>query len=386
MVLKESFVGLYVRRFVIPGALIFNKPGFVDFKISGKTNIYARQIFYPEDFFIRFEGKIVKKFGKDGKDILYSIGKRFGYRFAKAGKFENIHDHPGDKIKEWLFIASKFVEGTYASLVDSNVDVDLKKVDYVLKRWTILETLGYDYIFAVGGAAGLVAWILQEPKIEGTLDKVKLVDSFYEGKVVCAPSDYLKKEFSSNDLFEETNFDDLDQDASNYIKFNKETIISHKKSFKTYLDFKIFDYDKGIVSFNGNRFFLFEASGTYLLEYDLARKNKKEFLDILFESAFESGEQIMSKFGTTVGEIFEVLSALGWGEVMVFEASSKGVEKVIINHFPWSKWYSDVDFIIMRGFLSGIFSSIKGKKVLFLKPKVDLSKGQLSLLLEGEYV
>ena len=50
MAIKDNFVGLYIRRFVIPGALVFNKPGFVDFKISGKTSIYARQIFYPEDF------------------------------------------------------------------------------------------------------------------------------------------------------------------------------------------------------------------------------------------------------------------------------------------------------------------------------------------------
>ncbi|MEM4391019.1 MAG: hypothetical protein QXX06_04115, partial [Candidatus Diapherotrites archaeon] len=75
MKIKDDIVGLYIKRFVLSNAQYFDRPGFVDFKISGKTEIYARQIFYPEDFFLRFETEIVNKFQYEGKKVLYSFGK-----------------------------------------------------------------------------------------------------------------------------------------------------------------------------------------------------------------------------------------------------------------------------------------------------------------------
>ncbi len=385
MTIKDSFVSLYVRRYVIPGALVFNKPGFVDFKISGKTNIYARQIFYPADFFIDFESRIINEMGDKGKKVLYSIGKRFGYRFAQAGKFENIKDHPGEKIKDWIFIMSKFIEGTYASLIDNVTDVQLRKTDYTLKRFTVLENLGYEYIFATGGTAGVMAWLLQDPTIEAVLKETKKVDGFYEAVVESAPVAYLNSNYASSQIFTETKLDDLVEDFQDYVRFNAQTQTSCNNSFQTYLDFNMFNYEKGIITFGKNRLFLFEVSGTYLIEYDLKRLGYNKCLDILFESAFKTGYDLFSKFGKNNKEIFDVLSALGWGEVLPFSSSDKEV-KVVVNHFPWCKWYKEVDFLIIRGFLSGVISKTSGKKVLFSKPVVDLSKGYLSLLFGGKYV
>jgi hypothetical protein len=383
--LKNEFVGVYLKRFVIPGALVLDKPGFVDFKISGKTNIYARQIFYPEDFFVQFEKAIISKYGDEGRKKLYSIGKRFGYRFAQSGKFENISGHPGEKIKDWVFIVSKFVEGTYASLIDGKTDVSLKKTDFFLKRFTIFEKLGYDYIFAQGGTAGLMSWVFQDKSVDVVEHDVNLIDGYYEGYVMSAPNEYLKKNFGNNLILSENNLDDLVEDFDNYIKFNKQEKINCSRSFQSLVNFKFFEYVDGIVSYKENRFFLFEVSGTYLLEFDLKGDDYKGYMEILFDSAFDSGKNIFSKFGKNESEIFEVLSALGWGEVLFFSSSSKDI-KIVINHFPWSKWYSKIDFIIMRGFLSGMLTAIKGRKVYCDKPVVDLSKGQLSLLFSGKYV
>ncbi|MCX6804191.1 MAG: hypothetical protein NTY48_06535 [Candidatus Diapherotrites archaeon] len=384
MPLKESFVGLYIKRFIIPGALVFNKPGFLDFKISGKTNIYARQIFYPADFFIEFESGLIKEFGEKGRQKLYSIGKKFGYRFAQAGKFENIKDHPGDKIKDWVFIASKFVEGTYASSIENELDSAKKKVDYLLKRFTILEKLGYEYIFATGGTAGLMAWIFQESSIEVVLHDLKEVNGYYEATVTAAPREYLKKQFPDELIPVEENLTDLLEDFNDYAKFNAQSQTSCSKSFQTYLDFKFFKYQDGIVTFKDKRFFLFELSGTYLLELELKKEKDKKYLEILFDSAFKVGKESLSQFGKTQRDVFDVLSALGWGEVLPFSQSEKEI-KVAVNHFPWSKWYKDIDFVIMRGFLSGILSALLGKKVIFDKPIIDLSKGHLSLLFGGKY-
>ena len=383
MTLKDSFVGLYIRRYVIPGALVFNKPGFLDFKISGKTNIYARQIFYPEDFFVKFESDFIKAFGDKGKQKLYSIGKKFGYRFAQSGKFENIKDNPGEKIKNWIFITSKFIEGTYASSIENITDVSLKKTDYTLKRFTILEKLGYEYIFATGGTAGMMSWIFQDPTTEVVLHDLKKVDGFYEGVVTSAPKKYLESNYGN--VLSETDLDNLLEDFNDYVRFNQQVQTSCTKSFQTYLDFDVFEYEQGIVHFKDKRFFLFEVSGTYLLELELKKSKNQKYLDILYGAAVETGKQIFSQFGKTPKDVFDILSALGWGEVLPFLSSEKEM-KIVVNHFPWTKWYKDIDFLIMRGFLSGAVSELSGKKIVFDKPVVDLNKGHLSLLFGGKYV
>lgn len=385
MPLKDSFVGMYLKRFVIPGALVFNKPGFVDFKISGKTSIYARQIFYPEDFFVDFESKIIDTFGNKGRQKLYSIGKRFGYRFAQSGKFENIKDNPGDKIKNWVFITSKFIEGTYASSIENVTDPTIPKTEYTLKRFAVLEKSGYDYIFATGGTAGMMAWMFQDPSVEVIISDLKKVDDNYEATLQVAPFEYLKKNYPSAELYSMTNVSDLLENFQDYIKFNAQAQTSCSKSFQTYLDFKFFDYQSGIVTFKGKRFFLFELSGTYLIELELKKESDKRYSEILFECCFNAGKDILSNFGGNQKDIFDVLSALGWGEVVPFSSTETEI-KVLINHFPWSKWYKEVDFLMMRGFLSGILSKLKGKKVIFEKPVVDLNKGHLSLLFGGKYV
>ena len=77
----------------------------------------------------------------------------------------------------------------------------------------------------------------------------------------------------------------------------------------------------------------------------------------------------------------ELLSALGWGEVLVLSSGEK--LKVIINYFPWTKFYKEIDFLMIGGFLSGLCSRVYGKEIILKKPKVDVSKGHLALLFEG---
>ena len=208
--------------------------------------------------------------------------------------------------------------------------------------------------------------------------------AFMKGVVTAAPKSYLQNKFGNKDLLSEEDVGDLLEAFQDYVKFNQEVQTSCTKSFQTYLDFGLFDYQKGIVTFKGHRFFLFEVSGTYILELELKKANNKRYTEILFNSAFDTGKMIISEFGKNQKDIFDVLSALGWGEVLPFSSSDKEM-KVLANHFPWTKWYKDVDFIIMRGFLSGAISQISGKKVLFEKPVVDLTKGHLCLLFGGKY-
>jgi hypothetical protein len=377
--LKDSVVKLYVKRFIIPRALIFDKPGFVDFKISGKTNVLLRQILFPESFFILLEKKLVDEFGNEGEKALYSIGKRFGYSFAQNGRFENIKDHPGKKIVDWVVVASKFVEGTYASNISQNIDIDNKIVDYDLTNFVVCRKLGFDFFLATAGAAGIIAWLFQDPNIEGTMYDSKFENGNHVCKVKCAPLETLNKEFSKK-VYSEKNLDDLGQDMVAYQSFNKEVDIGYTKSFQTFLDSKIFSYSDGIISYKEkDRFFLMEVSGMYLIEKGMINEKMKK---IMFDCAVSSGKELFTEFATKdLSTMMELLSALGWGKVFILSSGEK--LKVIIKHFPWSKYYKDIDFLIIGGLISGIFSRAHNKNIVFNKPNIDISEGNLSLLFQS---
>lgn len=376
MDIKDDFVRLYVKRFVVPRALKFDIPGFVDFKISGKTNVFARQMLVPEDFFVQLQKTIVKVYGNKGKEAIYSAGKKFGYSFAQLGRFENIKDHPGDGVKDWIIIASKFVEGTYANEIRQTIDVKKSTVDYSLRNFVICRKLGYDFFIASGGAAGFIAWLLQDQSIEAYNYDNESDGDTHTCKIKCAPFESLKG--TDADLFQETNLDNLAQDVPAYNKFNEEAKIAYTKSFSDYLDAKIFNYENGIITLNSNgeRFFLMEVSGLYLLEFEL---KKRKMDGEIFDVAYSVGKNLFGEFSTNAGSVAELAAGLGWGELVLMPQSKNKIQ-LIMNHFPWTSWYKDIDFVIMRGLLSGILSNVYKREVKLNKPIKDMNNNYLALL------
>lgn len=376
MDIKDDVVRLYVKRFVIPKALIFDKPGFVDFKISGKTNVFARQMLVPEDFFIQLEKKVIDEYGTSGKKAFYSIGKKFGYSFSQLGRFENIKDHPGDGVKDWIIIASKFVEGTYASEIRQTANVSEKTVDYVLKDFVICRKLGYDFFLATGGAAGVIAWLLQDKEIEGYYYDSQFDGTNYICRVKCAPLKTLK--LTNSEVFSETDLDNLQQNIQQYNKFNEEVELRYTKSFSSYLDAKVFTYENGIIKFKSTdeRFFLMEVSGLYLLELGL---KERKMDNIIFDVAYSVGQELFGDHGMDAQAALELTTALGWGEVILLPPI-KNKMQIVINHFPWTSWYKNVDFLIISGLLSGIFSKLYKREIKLGKPQVDMNNNYLTLL------
>lgn len=353
----------------------------MDFKISGKTNVFARQVLVPESFFVELEKKIIKEHENEGRMALYSIGKKFGYSFSQLGRFENIKDHPGDGVKSWITIASKFIEGTYASRIDQTIVLEDKQVEYKLMNFVICRKLGYDFLLATGGAAGVISWLLQDNDIEAVYHDSEFAGKDHRCVVTCAPYENLVKKFKGERVFRETSLDGLAQDIRQYNKFNSEVQIKYAKSFSNYLDAGIFNYEGGIITFKSSneRFFLMEISGIYLLEVEL----KSRGLDSdIFGIAFEVGKNIFGDVVTNTQSALELMSALGWGEMI--NSGNEKVVGVIINHFPWTSWYKNVDFLVIRGFLSGIFSKIYNRKVKLGKPQIDMHNEYLILVLNEE--
>jgi len=383
MDLTDSVVRLYIQKFIMPRALIFDKPGFVDFKISGKTQIFVRQLLFPESFFVNLEREVINKYGEKGAQILYSIGKRFGYSFAQVGRFENIKDHPGNSVKKWITIACKFVEGTYASEISNQANIEKETIDVIFRNFAICRKLGYDWFIAIGGGAGVMAWILQNPKIEGVLYDGKFEDN---GDHFCrlryappAMLEELKGKICGGKILTETGVDDLTPNFVDYLRFNAEVGIKYKKSFKDFLDARLFDYKRGVITYGDERFFLLTVDALYLLELGFGKENMQK---VIFDNAFKVGKEIFSNKLNNISDILGLLSALGWGEPIDF--STKQKFKVIINHFPWTKWYAMVDHVLISGFLSGVFSNVYKKNIIFRLKGHDLTHNSLSLIFEGE--
>ena len=382
MKIGDSVVKLYVQKFIMPRALIFDKPGFVDFNISGKTRIYVRQLLVPESLFVNIQKEVVEKFGERGEQLLYSVGKKFGYRFAQVGRFENIKSHPGNRIKKWVTVACKFVEGTYASELSNETDVAKETIDVVVRNFAICRKLGYDLFILTGGGAGVMAWILQNKKLEGVL-----YDGKYESsgdhfcRVKYAPPPVLeefKKEREDIKILKETNLTSLTPNFRDYIRFNAQTELEYDQSFQDFLTAGLFEYKRGVITYGDERFFLLTVGAMYLLEQAFKQQNMQK---ILFNNAFNTGTDIFSNKLTKIHDILGILCALGWGEPI--NLSTKQEYKVVINHFPWTKWCKDIDYSLIAGFISGIFSKAYGKKIIFKLKKADLSKPTLSLVFKG---
>ncbi|MFA5246405.1 MAG: hypothetical protein WC408_00760 [Candidatus Micrarchaeia archaeon] len=377
MDIKDEIVKLYIKKFVIPGALVFDKPGFVDFKISGKTSVFARQFLVPELFFERFEKTLIEKQGSKGAKKLYSIGKKFGYSFAQVGRFENIKDHPGNAVLDWVVTAIKFVEGTYAARITQTIDLSRNRVDCVFTNFAICEKINFDYYIAAGGGAGVIAWILQDPSIEGIVYDGKQEGDKHVCKVTYAPSKVLLETFKPEEVFIENDVSGLEPDTASYRALNAEVDFGAGKSFQSYLNSKIFSYSEGKIMYSNQRFFLAEATALYLLEKYLDTESKK----ILEDAAFSTGFDIFGTFANgNLLAVSEVLTALGWGKITIL--GSKTNMKLVLEHYPWTKYYNDVDFCIIRGLLSGAISNITGSKVTFKTTVKDISKGYLNLMFQ----
>ena len=381
MDIKDNLVRLYIKRFVLPHALVFDRPGFIDFRISGKTSIFARQLLVPESFFVELEKSVIENYGSEGKRVLYSIGKKFGYSFSQLGRFENIKDTPPEKMKDQIMIVNKFIEGTYASQMNQDVDINKRTIVTYLKNFVICRKLGFDFFLATGGAAGVTAWMLQDKTIEGCYYDNQFNGNDHYCKVKCAPIEILKKD-NFNDMFVETNLDDLNQDLKQYKEFNEETPITYTKSFNDYLDSRVFNYENGIITLvqSNERFFLMEVSCIYILELGL-RQNSMD--KNIFDIAFKAGITILGEITKNVQSTLELIAALGWGEALIFNKADNKIQ-VVINHFPWTNWYKEINFVIISGFISGIISKVYKREVRLGAPKTDMHNGYLTLILKEE--
>jgi len=378
MPIKDKVVSLFVKRFLMPRAQILDKPGFVIFNVTGKNPIFARQVIMPEYFLVLLEKNIRDRYGKEGEKLLYSTGKKFGYRFSIMGNFSKRGDIPDSKLPDYINMINKFIEGTYASDISCEVDINIPKVTYSLKNFVVCSKIENAYFLPLGAASGLISFLLNNKDIEGSH-----VGCQSQGKSRCKiiyePYAKLKEEIGSN-VFRETDLNNLEI-APEYQSMNSDQPISNSNfTFKQFIDAGVFSFNQGIIMRGDQRYFIYEISGIYLLEMELGKNSEME--KIMFEAAFDTGRHLLpdSKKEKNLQSVVDLLTAFGWGDIQIFTKQSKYI--VSIKYFPWTKFYDKINFNVFNGILAGLLSVISGREVKFKDVKKDISQGNLNIIFQ----
>ncbi len=370
MDIKDNAVRFYIQNFIINKSQNIEVPGFIFFKVSGKTPIFARQVIIPEDFFINLERSISQK-GKIAQNALYSAGKKFGYHFSLLGSFYNIKDKKGQDLINYINIINKFIEGTYASRIECKINPDQKTCNYNIENFIVLNKLGYGYFLPLGAAAGLMSYFLQDPNIEGVLENFN--EQSGSGTLLYAPAEYLKN--NKKEFFSEINLSNLEP-TENYISFNQVHPIKYSNySFKSLLNSKYFSFNKGIILNNKERYFILEVTALYLIEKEL-----NNYSDIIYNSAFNAGLKMLENVQSpTLKTITDYLSAFGWGDILIIKKDSKYV--INVNYFPYTNLYNQINYLIFSGIVAGMLSIITQEHVKFKKVERNITQGYLSVSL-----
>ena len=372
MAIRDKAVLWFLQKYVIPRSQIIDKPGFIAFKLSYKTSIYSRQVLIPESLFINLERKVIDEHGKAGEQLLYSSGKKFGYRFAAMSNVINVNETAEKDFLRYVDVLSKFVEGTYARKIVNRVDIKKSLVNFNFDDFIVCNKTGLGYMFSSGGIAGIWSRMICNPEIEAFQDKCQGRGD-EQCNVVSAPADTLKE--MGYNAMKETGLAGLEMEA-NYRNMNEiRPVRFARNSIRNYIESGVFGFDQGIISYKGNRYFIVESSLNYMIE--MALKGLKGGPGMLFNIAFDYGKSLPSGINKPKF-ITDFMSALGWGDVVCLKRG--GDYEVCAGCFPWTKWYKDTDYAVFRGMVSGILSSGQQGKIVLKNHKTQALGSQMNLI------
>jgi hypothetical protein len=146
------------------------------------------------------------------------------------------------------------------------------------------------------------------------------------------------------------------------------------------IDNRIFQFHDGVLTYLDNRFFVVEASLTYLVEEEL--KKLKNGQNSLFKLAFNYGKRFASgdKGQNPTKFVGDFMSAMGWGDVLVMKKNGK--YEVIVNYFPWTRMAEKSNLVLFRGMVSGMISGLTGKDIRLQKVKTSTTLGYLNVVIK----
>jgi len=371
--MKDRLVSWYIRKILIPKIEEIDHPGFIIENLAKARllDISLRQVFLPEKILVKFEEKIIDKFGNAGASILYSIGKKFGYYYSYISNFPNIKNNKKSFLS-YLDYTIKYIETTYASEIKYNLNTD--SITFRMKDYIICSKNGIGYLFSSGGIAGIWAYVTQDIKVEAVKPKCQgRGDAVCE--VIAAPYETIKK--MGYQPIKCLNISDVLKKDELYVNMNKIRSPSWaKKSLKMLIDSGFLEYKHGQIIYQDERFFEFEINFMYIIEKELQKS--KAMNDILWKVSFDWGKEFSNRIGKQNPSkfIMDFFPSLGFGDIFI----QRSPWKVMINYFPFAKSYVDINFVMLRGIFSGIITGLTGNIVKLENVKKNISDKGFSLI------
>lgn len=361
MVIQDALKSWFLRNVIKPRTEEMDTPGFVVTRVGGKS-IELREVFFPESLIIQIEDTLVDS-QNNGAEKLYSIGKRFGWRYASIADFPQINSSK-NQFKQFFDFFMKYIEIIYANKITYTVNPPSKDFEMMAENYSVCRKNGKGYLLTTGAISGVMAYLFEDKSVEA-------VQPHCQGqggdncKIRCGTSKNIESVFKMEKLPKE----DL---SSKHRSLNKIREVKHaNNSLEDLMDKGFFDYKKGILSYNGERYVPSEVSLLYLLE----TMTQPIYENELFDTAFEVGQTLGQ--GKKLSFVSDYLPALGWGDV---KPVNNG-EKIYVYHYPWTQYAEETDFPIFRGLVSGIISGIKNEEIRYENYETKLSGNGFNLIL-----
>lgn len=371
--MKDKVVSWFTKNLLMPEIEVIDNPGYLLMKSAGKQG-YKRQILMSESLLADLEDSA---FEKDRQDQLYSVGKKFGWRFTSMYNPPSIEDVSEKKFLRQVYFTVRFVGATYASEVDHSVDLEKRRFTLEAENFVVCRKNGRGLLLLQGGIPGVWGYMLRDQNIEA-------VKTACEGRgdekcvVVSGPGESL--ETNSDGLFSETGMEGLEISRS-YSKMNQRRETQYtENSFRDFIDNGFFEYTGGIIKHGEERYFLCEASLPYLLGSEMDDEVSTE---IIFDSAMSHGRKIAEQNSDRSAEKFitEYLSACGWGDTRIKKKDGRYVIQAFL--FPWTKFWKETEFPLYRGLVSGLLSGFEDREVRLENVEKDM-KGRGFTVISSE--
>jgi hypothetical protein len=368
MQIKDKLYSWLVQNIVIPKMEVLDNPGFIVSHFTEKgQKVFLREMFFPEQSLIDLSNLTVSKYGEEGRQALYSAGKKFGYRYAETSLFPKKTANNKKEFLKFWYSFIRFAESMYARQMRHEIDWENNTLDVRMKDYMACSKNGIGEFLTSGTVAGIWAYSIDDDSSEG-IELECQGRGAKECHLLCGPN--LKTNCKERNL---KNLGIAKEYATiNLIKPPKFS----KNSCKTLLDANILKYHRGTVSFKGDRFVMNESSSYYFPEIEIAKL--KGGNDILFEAGFQFAKKVGEREKDTKF-INDFLPALGWGDSYIkFE---KGQYIVYTIYFAWTKFEKDISFSFYRGIMSGLLTGMKGRRILLKKVERSLENAVYTLKL-----
>jgi len=373
--IKGKLAEAYVK-YLIEKTEDINIPGFIVTKLTGNSSeLLLRDVFLPEDLFVKIEDSLVREYGEKGQQVLYSAGKKGGHAYAALSNFTRKSQVSIAEFEAFGWILMEFIGGTYASDVEIDLNTSQKRLEIRFKDFVICEKNGKGYFMTEGGIAGIWSYLIEDPTIEAIQ-----LNCQGRGEKECHILIQPRQNFTTPIIYNVTDLPVLTY-SDEYQLYNK----IHKTEYITLtlnelIQDQFGEYSNGKILIKKIRYFEFDPTILYILEQEISSMPGGE--KILFEVAYETGKNVLNSLSNpSIQLIMDFMGVLGWGETIILENGDN--YNINIRYFPWTPYSVNSRYIIFRGWLSGMLSQLTGKDIRLNNFESSYIENYLSIILNA---